>query len=53
LGEDEKVTEVLSLFSKSNVELAEDEFSDLVRANRERILYCQPTGPNPLYHRGD
>ena len=20
---------------------------------RERVLYCQPTGPNPLYHRDD
>jgi len=20
---------------------------------RERVLHCQPTGPNPLYHRDD
>jgi hypothetical protein len=36
-GEDQKVTELLSLFSKSSVDLAEDEFSDLVRANKKHF----------------
>ena len=33
-------------------ELAEDGAAEAA-CQRERVLYRQPTGPNPLYHRDD